>query len=277
MTDYSNLAPGLGFAASLSDSLVLRGGYGLSYFPGNITSDATMKNAPFISNQQFQNSTSGVPALRLGDGLPTPEPTDHRSPTGNIGAVALDFRSTRVHQFQRDPRAVDRPQRGGHRLCRLARRLRRRPDQPEPASGGRRQHLGPAPVRRATAWGEQHQSLLVGLRVAVRLDAARVPAPPGRRAGFSFNYTLAHNQRTDGAPWDESVIEKFAADHDVRHRVVLSVTYEMPYRGTGAAVGVLRDWQVNGVAYWQSGRPFNVQNASPHTPTPARAATAPIS
>ena len=76
--------------------------------------------------------------------------------------------------------------------------------------------------------------------------------------GLGFSYTLPYNQRTDGAPWDESVIDKFAADNDVRHRVVLSVTYEMPFRGTGAAGALMSDWQVNGIAYWQSGRPFNV-------------------
>src|SRR4029077_17180694 len=37
-TDYSNLAPRVGFSATLAHDLVLRGGYGLSYFPGNYMS-----------------------------------------------------------------------------------------------------------------------------------------------------------------------------------------------------------------------------------------------
>ncbi|HEY1743490.1 MAG TPA: TonB-dependent receptor, partial [Granulicella sp.] len=48
-TDYSNVAPRLGFAYSVSPTLVLRGGYGLSFFPGNYTSNADLKNAPFNS------------------------------------------------------------------------------------------------------------------------------------------------------------------------------------------------------------------------------------
>jgi hypothetical protein len=48
-TDYSNVAPRLGFSMSLRPTTVLRGGYGLSFFPGNYTSNADLKNAPFTS------------------------------------------------------------------------------------------------------------------------------------------------------------------------------------------------------------------------------------
>ena len=48
-TDYSNVAPRVGFAYSVNSAMVLRGGYGLSFFPGNYTSNADLKNAPFVS------------------------------------------------------------------------------------------------------------------------------------------------------------------------------------------------------------------------------------
>ncbi len=48
-TDHSNVAPRLGFSVSLTPTIVLRGGYGLSFFPGNYTSNADLKNAPFTS------------------------------------------------------------------------------------------------------------------------------------------------------------------------------------------------------------------------------------
>jgi hypothetical protein len=47
--DYSNVAPRLGFAYSVQPGTVIRGGYGLSYFPGNYTSNGDLKNAPFTS------------------------------------------------------------------------------------------------------------------------------------------------------------------------------------------------------------------------------------
>ncbi|NYF50603.1 TonB-dependent receptor [Tunturiibacter gelidoferens] len=48
-TDHGDVAPRVGFSASLTPQTVLRGGYGLSYFPGNYTSNADLKNVPFTS------------------------------------------------------------------------------------------------------------------------------------------------------------------------------------------------------------------------------------
>src|ERR1700760_3143507 len=48
-TDYGDVAPRVGFSAQLRPQTVLRGGYGISYFPGNYTSNADLKNVPFTS------------------------------------------------------------------------------------------------------------------------------------------------------------------------------------------------------------------------------------
>jgi hypothetical protein len=48
-TQYNNVAPRVGFAYSAQPSTVIRGGYGLSYFPDNYTSNGDLKNAPFTS------------------------------------------------------------------------------------------------------------------------------------------------------------------------------------------------------------------------------------
>jgi hypothetical protein len=48
-TDYRDVSPRLGFAFSATPTTVVRGGYGLSYFPGNYTSNGDLKNAPFTS------------------------------------------------------------------------------------------------------------------------------------------------------------------------------------------------------------------------------------
>lgn len=48
-TNYNNVAPRIGFAYSAAPTTVIRGGYGLSYFPGNYTSNGDLKNAPFTS------------------------------------------------------------------------------------------------------------------------------------------------------------------------------------------------------------------------------------
>src|SRR5256885_7703852 len=101
-TDYSNVAPRLGFSATLPHALVVRGGWGLSYFPGNYMSQSLMKNPPFVGTfgPVTSNGASGaVPNLRLADGLPLPTPTSAASPAGTIIGVEQDFHSTRVQQF----------------------------------------------------------------------------------------------------------------------------------------------------------------------------------
>jgi hypothetical protein len=75
-TDYSSFAPRIGFAATISPGTVVRGGFGMSYFPGNYTSNADLKNAPFTSiyspscqstvansiiNQNYQNNLANNP------------------------------------------------------------------------------------------------------------------------------------------------------------------------------------------------------------------------
>ena len=48
-TSHNNVAPRVGFSYSATPTTVIRGGYGLSYFPGNYTSNGDLKNAPFTS------------------------------------------------------------------------------------------------------------------------------------------------------------------------------------------------------------------------------------
>lgn len=60
-TQYNNVAPRVGFAFSARPSTVIRGGYGISYFPDNYTSNGDLKNAPFTSvNSPSCQSTLAV-------------------------------------------------------------------------------------------------------------------------------------------------------------------------------------------------------------------------
>jgi hypothetical protein len=127
-TIHSNIAPRLGFAYSVTPTTVLRGGYGLSYFPGNYTSNADLKNAPFTSvyspacqsNLAVQieeslnggelpggqnpacGTIAGVPGT-MDQGLPTPvapNVSDITTITGlTFTAMAPNFRPAMIQQF----------------------------------------------------------------------------------------------------------------------------------------------------------------------------------
>ena len=62
-SDYSNVAPRLGFAYSARPGTVVRGGFGISYFPGNYTSNTDLKNVPFLSN--FQPNCQAAVAIQI--------------------------------------------------------------------------------------------------------------------------------------------------------------------------------------------------------------------
>jgi hypothetical protein len=49
-TDHSGIAPRVGFSYSLRSTTVLRGGFGISYFPGNYTANADLKNVPWTTS-----------------------------------------------------------------------------------------------------------------------------------------------------------------------------------------------------------------------------------
>jgi carboxypeptidase family protein/TonB-dependent receptor-like protein len=125
-TDYSNFAPRVGFSVAITPALVLRGGYGLSFFPGNYTSNADLKNAPFTSvfspncqssiaiqleqnqgiNPASQNpgcaTVAGAPTA-FDQGLPTPSAPSISNlvniPALSFVAESPNFRSALIQQF----------------------------------------------------------------------------------------------------------------------------------------------------------------------------------
>ena len=79
-TYYGDLAPRLGFAATLGRGMVLRGGFGLSFFPMDYTSGVALKNPPFTGTFACGSSTTGSmtntgcpPGIgTLSQGIPVP-------------------------------------------------------------------------------------------------------------------------------------------------------------------------------------------------------------
>ena len=73
-TPYGYIAPRFGFALTLPRSMVLRGGFGLSFFPTNFQSSYFMLNAPFnyavSCNLQNETTTNSSCATAQFDGAP---------------------------------------------------------------------------------------------------------------------------------------------------------------------------------------------------------------
>jgi hypothetical protein len=84
--DYSNVAPRVGFAYTAMPGTVIRGGFGLAFFPTNFASAPNLKSQPFVQTFGTCSSlTCPAPYNRLKNGLPIP---------GSIPAAFTDPKCT---------------------------------------------------------------------------------------------------------------------------------------------------------------------------------------
>jgi hypothetical protein len=266
-SDSRNFGPRAGFAWTISDSIVLRGGYGLTYFPGNIASFAYMKNAPLFSSYNVTSggTTPGLqPDVFLRDGLPVGQvPSIVPSQlSGTFRAVDVNFRSTRVNQFnlQFEKEFLGNVVSVGYVGSR-GDFLAANPDiNQAPLGAGAIQ-----PRRRFAGTFPQLAAINVYRSVYESwYDAMQLQLQRRLRSGLSFNthYRLARAEQTSSTPWDALLVERVATAGDNRHTWVGQVNYEVPFGQSlkGVAHGFVAGWQVNAIANFQTGSPFGVTN-----------------
>lgn len=88
-----------------------------------------------------------------------------------------------------------------------------------------------------------------------------------RGIGFQTGYTLG--QATDSAGrWVDPTqggLERGPADFDIRHRIASNVIWEIPViTGNRALNYLVGGWQINAIAIFQSGAPFDVTTGAPY-------------
>jgi len=99
-TDYSNIAPRIGFAAALEPTTVIRGGFGLTYIPVTPGAKTALGNAPYTYNYRSLPFTSSI-----AQGIPIPvvQAPDNLNATAAAGftlaGIDTHYRSTYIEQF----------------------------------------------------------------------------------------------------------------------------------------------------------------------------------
>jgi hypothetical protein len=272
-TDYSNVAPRAGFSATLPHQFVVRGGYGLSYFPGNYMSQSFLKSAPFTSTYGpviSAGASGGIPNLLTKNGVPLPVPTDITVPAGTFQAENLDFKNTRTQQYNLfvEKEVAGNVIGGGYLGWYQDHMTQYIPNMDlAPAAAGAIQ------ARRAFSATLPNVSSIplissnyLGTYNAMQLVFSR---RQGNGLTLSSNYTLAHAVVTNASPWDVNVTERYDSGFDVRHRVVLLANYELPFfrSASGLVHGILADWQINTAAYYQTGLTYTVTNGTARSNT----------
>ncbi|HKX30150.1 MAG TPA: TonB-dependent receptor [Blastocatellia bacterium] len=297
-TDYGCLAPRLGFAATLRQGLVLRGGFGLSFFPGDYTSGVALKNPPFTSTLTCGTSTTGNPTDNgcpagigsLSQGVPRPLevssfPTANGTldltsiPPSTLNAVDLDFQTGYNYQFN-----LMLEKQFGNNVVSIG----------YVGQKGRDLVMAIPDLNRALPSGTSVPNPRPFAASAPRVTTIQYYTTHGRSSynalQLSFNrrftrglsltsgYTWAHGldsitglgTSTGGygnliGPLSQLVAninsyDRATSDFNIKHRWAFGANYELPFGKSwrGLAGQALSGWQINGSATWQTGLPFTV-------------------
>ena len=274
-TNYRTFAPRIGFAWSLPRSFVLRGGFGISYIPGQYMSQSYLKNPPFVAQYSFTNDTYDPVCVtafcaakniytNISSGFPAFTPISATNPSGNIIATNYNLPPTYIQQFSLQ---VQKDLRGTVVGLGYVGSLNRRNaqfaniNQPDPGPGNiqmRRPFYSKFPGVQNITYVDDDGTL--------NYHSMQATLVHRYSNGFVLNgnYTWAHALQSAapgqvGSNWK---LEHGSSSLDIRQRLVLSANYELPFgkRAGGAAKLLIGGWQANAIFIFNTGQPFSVTN-----------------
>jgi hypothetical protein len=265
--DRNNFAPRIGATYALTETTVLRGGYGIFYntFEHIGSEDQVSLNPPGLVNNLVSTSSKTVPILYMRDGFPADflDPTKLDLTRIRLRAQNPDMASMLVHQFgggverqlgQQFVASVDFTGTEGRNISRFF-------DLNTPLLPGSGRPK-PYPNFGVLQWrNDDTSSNYRGLEVAVERRMSK---------GYSYrvSYTLSRSidQASDhlasggGATQDPRNIDSLTgySDYDTRQRFVSTGVWQVPGVGTGAVHAITEGWLLSGIFTTRTGRPFTV-------------------
>jgi hypothetical protein len=294
-TDHSNVAPRIGFAASIWRNTVLRGGWGISFFPTNYESPYDLKNAPFVSTF-IDHKTFSTP-------YPNATPNSAVYPSGSISsAVARNYRSAYLEQMNL---TLQHDFHGNVLTATYVGLLGRH--LPYGYNSGYNLDQAPPNALGNTLEAQKLRPLFgdtstdIGLYCGV--DSNDVPLTPEACAtsptgvgtisyqesgatssfsslqttferrlqnglGWNVNYTWEHAlgdvDGTHIVPSQIAKLDRGNSSNEIEDRIVASINYELPFAKTSSRLtkALLQGWQANTIVVWNTGLPFTVTNGT---------------
>jgi outer membrane receptor protein involved in Fe transport len=275
-TNYKNFAPRVGFSASVRPGTVVRGGYGISYYP---ISTALTGN----QNPPYAYSNNCVPCFGWWPNLPVPTPSSTTNLSGSLTAVSRNYNTSSVQQFnlmvQQEFGANVFTLGGVGELGRHA-LFSSTINLPYPngpyANDAATGPQAPPPLLTAT-------SLPSVSTIAYQSGGATnnyygLQAVFARRLTngleFNVNYTWAHdlgNGSPDGNSGGSAIgliptnprYDYGNASIDIRQRFATTWSYALPFGNNtkGAMALLAKGWTSNMILFWQTGQPFEATNS----------------
>jgi outer membrane receptor protein involved in Fe transport len=296
--DYTNFAPRVGFAYTPAPKTVIRGGFGLSFAPENLTSGSALVNQPFNATIGPCSTTSPCAPgfVHFADGIPTPVANSATNPTGSVSA-ALDpnFKSTYIEQFNL---TAEREFFGNvatiSYVGELGRRLAYYLSDANAALPNSQSYVDPTAATLVVS-SFNYNTLrpyystspgVTGVPLFTSKGASSYNALQAvlkRRFShgldFQVTYTYAHNLddsetiSNDGGdgfgsvPSKVSQLEYGNANLDVRERFTMAFNYALPFGNSynGIRAVLAKGWQVNGILVLNTGLPFSATNIANRT------------
>jgi hypothetical protein len=279
-TDYSNLAPRIGFEISATPKTVVRGGFGMSYQPlGQITMVAN--NAPEVSAYSPNPFTVG-----LDTPFPTIQPGSTTNLSGGMTAMDRNFKNEYVEQF-----ALDIQQQVGANVFtvgyvgELGQRLYNSlqidaiPLTDSPNYLKMRPYYNQLPnvtgigVGKAQGSSNYHALQAIAERRTSQGLTVNANYTYARNLGDVNSYSDTGMGAMGVVPALFHKLDYGNSDLDVRQRITLQINYALPFaKEAHGLVGIVaKGWQANAIYFWQTGTPFTLVNSSgranPGSPT----------
>ncbi|HVB33476.1 MAG TPA: TonB-dependent receptor [Patescibacteria group bacterium] len=280
-TQRNMIQPRLGFAAVVGPSLVLRGGFGTTYFPTNSASQAYVRNQPWGYSVFRPSVPFTTPLLTpsIDPSLTCLVPACGASGSNSIAdGMALNYQNGLMYManltlqkaFGLNSISVGWVGEYGRHLARLLQNA----DQPgPPATTGCTNVSLPGPcqpfyqylpltssIQLLTSDGSSNYN---GLSVEFTRRAAK-------GLTFQANYTYGQAlDNTDGStpcgtcnivnPFNPRYDYGFSS-YDVRHRVAITADYQLPFGKslTGISGQAIKGWEVNAIYSFASGLPMDI-------------------
>jgi hypothetical protein len=267
-TDFSNIGPRAGFAASLSHRFVFRGGFGIVYDPILRGAGSFLKNPPFTQNYgpfTSGGSSGGTPNLFLADVFPALAFNDAVNPAGVLQQPVTNYKIPRAYQFN----GVVEKQIGGFVVS--AGYVGYRAERMPLNQNINLPPVGPGAVQSRRPYYSRY-SLLTSITMITNLgqktyDAGQFKVERRYSHGLTMSSSLtwAHAQQSTLAPWNNYILEYGnIPTYDIRLKWVGIASYDLPWGSSlhGVAHGFLAGWQTNLVAFWSTGLDYTIFDAS---------------
>jgi hypothetical protein len=282
-TNYMNISPRFGFSKSLWKGSLVRGGYGISYYPVPIQKYIQNANPPYI----YANTC--MPCGSFWPVLPVPTPSSATNLSGSLSYEPSNFNTASVQQFN----LMVQHEFGANVITlgsvgELGRHMiyetdnYNSPDPTGPYPNDATQGPLPTPPL-LTAQTLPNVSSINAYAPWATANYYALQAVFARRythgLSYNVNYTWAHSlsDADSGSGGGEilgTVGNKPSYDYgnsivDVRQRLALNSSYDLPFgkTATGVKAAVLKGWKSNLILAWQTGNATSVGDSFTGNPT----------